>query len=97
MRIMAIGAAHFALGNRMMGRLVDLRALLLVTGKANLGLGAFVAHLVVRGVNFVAGGACYIAALVSASLPVRAVCILAVTGEAGFILYCWVAGQEAAG
>ena len=67
---MAIGAAHFALRNRMMRRQVDLRALLLVAGKTNLGLGTLVPHLVVRGVDLVARGTCYVAALVCASLPV---------------------------
>ena len=38
----------------MMRRPVDLRALLLVAGKADFGLGTFVSNLVVRGVDFVA-------------------------------------------
>lgn len=54
MRIMAIGTAHFALGNRMMRRPVDLRALLLVADEANLGLGSFIAHFVMRAMDFVA-------------------------------------------
>lgn len=54
----------------MMRRQVDLRALLLVAGKTNLGLGTLVPHLVVRGVDLVARGTCYVAALVCASLPV---------------------------
>ena len=37
----------------MMRRPVDLRALLLMAGKANLGLGTFVAHLVVGSVDYV--------------------------------------------
>ena len=52
-RIMAIGTAHFSLGNRVMRRTANLRALLLVAGKANLGLCAFVAHLVVGSVDYV--------------------------------------------
>lgn len=75
----------------MMRRQIDLRALFLVAGKANLGLGTFVSHLVVRGVDFVARGTCYVAALVCTTLPVRAVCILVVAGETGIILYCCVA------
>lgn len=81
----------------MMRRPVDLRALLLVAGKANLGLGTFVSHLVVRGVDFVARGTCYVAALVCTSLPVRTFCILIVTGETGFILYCCIAWRVRAG
>ena len=53
MRIMAIGASHFAFGYRMMGRSVDLRALVLVAFKANLRLGELVAHLILEGVDLV--------------------------------------------
>src|SRR5450759_4639642 len=96
MRVMAIRATHFALRNRMMRWPVDLRALLLVAGKANFRLGTFITHLVVCGVDFVAKGTCYVAALVCTSLPVRTFCILFVTGEAGFTLYCCVARRVGA-
>lgn len=77
----------------MMRRQVDLRALLLVTGKTNLRLGSFVTHLVVRVVDLVARRTCYVTALVCASLPVRTFCILIVTGETCIILYCCIAGR----
>jgi hypothetical protein len=48
MRIMAIRTTHLSLGYRMMRSAVDLRALLLVAGKANLGLGSLIADIVVR-------------------------------------------------
>jgi hypothetical protein len=48
MRIMAIRTTHLSFGNRMMRSTVDLRTLFLVAGKANLGLGSFVAHVIVR-------------------------------------------------
>ena len=83
MRVMAIGAGHLALGNRVMGRLVDFHAPVLVAGKANLGLGAFVANLVLCRVYLVAGGTDHIAALVRAAHPVRASGILLVACKAG--------------
>jgi hypothetical protein len=47
MWIMAIGTSHFALGNRVMRRLVNERALLFVAVKTDIGLGTFVANIIV--------------------------------------------------
>lgn len=96
MRVVAIGAAHLALWNRMVRGPVDLCALLLMAGETHLGLSAFVAHLVVRVMDFVARGTGYITALVCTALPVRAACILAMAGEADFVLRRCSARQKAA-
>ena len=47
MRVMAVGTGHFAFWNRVMGRFVKERALLLVAVEADSGLSAFVANIVV--------------------------------------------------
>ena len=89
MRIVAIGACHFALWNRVMRKPVDLCALILVAGKADFRLGSPVTHFVAWGVNVMALSACYILALVDTSLPVRTVCILLVACEAlTTLLFC---------
>ena len=93
-RVMAIGTPHFSFGNRMMRRTADLRALLLVAGKAHAGLSALVANVVVSCVDYMAGGAGYVFSLVSAPLPVRTVCILAVAGKTSRILHGCVAWRE---
>jgi len=93
-RVMAIGTTHIALRNRMMGRPLELRALFLVTGEANLRLGAFVAHLVVGSVDYVTGSTGDVFSLVRTSFPVRAVCILAVAGKTSRILHSCIAGRE---
>jgi len=54
MWIMAIGARHLALGNRVMRRLVDLRTLYLVASEADLGLRGLGQYLVAMGVDLVA-------------------------------------------
>ena len=82
MRVVAIGAGHFSLGYRVVRGAADLCTLL------------FVAHLVMRSVNFMAAGTGNIAALVCAALPVRALSIAVVAGEAGFILYPCLTGRE---
>ena len=82
-RIVAIAAAHLAFGYRVMRGLADLRALFLVAGEAHIGLGVLVAHVVVCGVNLVAGDAGDIAALVRAAHPVGTLRIRLVAGEAG--------------
>ena len=46
-RVMAVGTGHFAFWNRVMGRFVKERALLLVAVEADSGLSAFVANIVV--------------------------------------------------
>lgn len=53
MHVMTVGAAHFAFKYRMSIGLVDLNALLLVAGEADLRLRELVAHFVVRGVHLV--------------------------------------------
>jgi len=95
-RVMAISTSHIALWNRMVGRPLELRALFLVAGEANLGLGAFVAHLIVRSVDYMAGGAGHVRKLMRTSFPVRAIRILAVAGKTGRILYCYIAGRVVA-
>src|SRR5665647_1412804 len=55
MRVMAIGADHFAFRHRVMRRPVHLGALFFVAGVANLGLGGALSHLVVIVMNLVAG------------------------------------------
>ena len=54
MRIVAIGTGHLAFDNGMMRRLVDLGALLFVTGEAALGLGQLVTDFVFCHMNLVA-------------------------------------------
>ena len=54
MRIMAVGTRHLALGNRVMRWPVDLRTLLFMAIKADLGLGTFIHHFIAQGVNFMA-------------------------------------------
>ena len=82
-RIVAIAAAHLAFGYRVMRGLADLRALFLVAGEAHIWLGVLIAHVVVCGVNLVAGDAGDIATLVRAAHPVRSLRIRLVAGEAG--------------
>lgn len=53
-RVMAIGAAHFAFQYWMVRLFVDLRALLLVAGETHFGLGALVPDLVMGRVYLVA-------------------------------------------
>lgn len=86
MRVMTIGTGHLALWNRVMGRLVDLHALILVAGEANLRLGAFVAHLVLCRMQLVAGGAIHFTALVRTAHPVRASRVLLVANQTGTAL-----------
>ena len=85
MHIVAIGTGHFAFHDWMMRGLVDLRALLLVAGEAELGLGALVAYYIFCRVYLVAVGARHVARLMGASLPVRALWILIMALEAGII------------
>ena len=81
--VVAVGAAHLAFGNRVMRRLVQLGALFLVAGVADLGLGCLVQHLVAVGVNLVAGVAGQIGIFVLAAGPQGAFGILAVASQAG--------------
>ena len=81
MRIVAIRADHLAFIDRVVRGHLRLGAPLLVAGVADLGLGAFVAHLVLRRVHLVAGGAIHIAALVRAAHPVHASGVLLVAGQ----------------
>lgn len=85
MHIMAVRTGHFAFHDRMMRRLVDLGALLLVASEAEFGLRALVAYHIFCRVHLVAICTRYVARLVGASLPVRALCIFLVTLQASTI------------
>jgi hypothetical protein len=82
-RLVAVGAAHLALGQRVMRGLVEFVALLLVAGEADHGLGPFVAHPVVGRVQLMARGAGNVRGLVGTAVPVRALGIVLMAGEAG--------------
>ena len=83
MHVVAVGTGHFALGNRVVRRPVDLGALLLVAGKAELGLlGSAGQHRVTIAVRLVAGIAGHISRFVLAAGPQVALGILVVAGLA---------------
>lgn len=82
MHVVAVRARHLAFDQRVVRGLVDLGSLFFVASEANLGLGALVAYLVAAVVNGMAGSAGYVARIVGATAPVRALGILVVAGQA---------------
>lgn len=86
MRVVAVGASHLALWNRVVGRPVHLRTLFLVAGVTDFGLGFLVAGLVVAVVVYVmATCARHAPVLVGTAGPEHAVAAL-VAGGAGLVL-----------
>src|SRR5581483_4625490 len=83
-RVVAIGARHLALADRVVGDLQRVGALLPVAGEAHLGLRLLLAHPVMGSVHLVAIAASHVVHLVSAALPMRARGAL-VAADAGFV------------
>src|SRR5665811_2175754 len=75
MRVMTVGANHFAFGHRVVRRPVHLGAFVLVAGITNLRLRGALAHLVVVVVNLVAGTARDNSGVVLTTGPARALAI----------------------
>ena len=85
MGVVAVGAGHLPLGQRVGAALVHLRPLLLVAVHTNVNLSIFVHHLIAWRMNTVTTRATYPGKLVGAPQPMRALTGL-VTIEADGIL-----------
>lgn len=85
MHIVAIGASHFSLNNRVVRRLVDLGTLFLVAGKAHLGLRAFIAHLILSAMHRMTRGTGYLTRVMRTANPVRTLRIFIMATEASSI------------
>jgi hypothetical protein len=78
--IVAIGAAHFPLGNRMVRRSIALVAYDFMAAVTNLGLYDLVEHFVTVGVNLVAAIAGNISSMVLAANPHCPLCVFVMAG-----------------
>jgi len=95
-RIVAVGADDLAFLDRMVGRAVDLRALLLVAREAHFRLGLLVADPIVLRVNLMAGGTRHVARGMKVGLPMDALAAL-MTVETGLIAFFDRSGSALAG
>ncbi len=96
MRVMALGARNLAFGYRVVGKFTRIRSLIFMAGKADFGLGLFIAHIVMWRMDLVARGARQVGYLMRAALPVGAFLIFTVTGQASFILIIGFTGWQEA-
>ena len=86
MGIVAVGTDNLAFTDWVVRNHHAISALVLVTGKANLGLSFLVEYLVMLGMSFMARGTCYVVDLVRAASPVSTFRISSMTGKTGGVL-----------
>lgn len=84
MHVVAVGASHLALAQRMVRRTIDLYALLLVATETQLALRPLVADTIMAGVDLVTTRAGNIARIMRTSLPMHAFAAF-VTRQAGLV------------
>ena len=82
MHVVAVGAGHLPFEYRMVRLAIDLRALLLMAGKADVRLGSLVTHLVLFCVDLMTGVARNVPRLVCATRPEVALRVLLVACQA---------------